>query len=291
MEEDFEEKQKIYKQIRKLLIHGVNLIVLKEIIEKNNITPKDFRDFSELLGIAIKFNASLDIIEYFINHRKGKTLNFNVKVPKAGGRYIIMTPLMIAVANNKFKMANFLIKKGANINYGIIKNVKYYSIIDILFESKDLNKKNLKYILKNGFSLKRITEDLIFEIIHSDSSSLLKIILEYWKFDNFFILNLLTLYKNGEKVSKTQFQNLIAKEDNKIPIIEDMYLDAIYEKDIDVLETLFMNDCCNKERVIKRIIKYNLLEISVASANRHFIFKILHFTPLTYRNVNYINIL
>ena len=89
----------------------------------------DYNNFNELLIHAIENDSSVEIVEYIIQSRPDKNLNFSTVMDDK-----IKVPLFEVVKNNDFDKTDILIKNSADINYEIenIDNKRIFSYLFIL---------------------------------------------------------------------------------------------------------------------------------------------------------------
>jgi len=241
---------------------------LERFIYENNFTSINLSNFNEILIYAIKVNASVEIIQFILNKQHNKNLNLNFFNNKNE------TPLLLAISENNFEIANLLIKNKADINY----MVKNYEIVDVLFKENQLNTRNLKFILNNGLNEKNITLNLIEKLIVLKKNDFLEIIfVHYNKYNFFFVNTFLNFYKNKTTLSDQELLRLMPKEKNKLEVKEDMYKTAYSSKNWKAFRILFENDGSNDAVYLNRILKYNLLECAIKSNNYNFVKKVLRY--------------
>lgn len=268
--------------------------LLKNIIKKNNIIElkkyltfdlksENFNDFKEILLYFIENNASFSLIEYIINHGQIKNLNFYVTINN-----IKKVPLFIAISNNNFKLSNLLIKYNADINYMVYNQ----NIIDYLLRYNLLiTDINLKYILSK-FDRNNISKNLIYKLIEKKQNDILETILCFYKKINTnFILNtfLIRIYRNRIPLSDKELEYTIDMAKRDIPITEEMYSKAFFYNNIIALRILLENDSSKENEILDRIVKYNILEISIQTKNYNFVQKVLNFKPYYYKYEYYTN--
>ncbi|ORX81584.1 hypothetical protein BCR32DRAFT_293177 [Anaeromyces robustus] len=166
------------------LITDDNVSELDKYLGRNNISLKQINSSGDKTGfdvliLALKTKASLDMIKYIVNKTPYKDLNYGLVKDKNN----FEVPLFIAIANNDFQVADYLISKGASLEYNFksepwntgtdyvninkSNNLPYYSmegqgldldyyyninanLLDYLREYKRLNKHNKKYIENKG---------------------------------------------------------------------------------------------------------------------------------------------
>jgi len=269
------------------IIKKNNINELKKYINENNIFLNELYTVNfDILIHSIENNVSIDIIKYIISQSKYKTLNFHIL-----DNNVLKTPLFSAIGYNNFKVANLLLQHKADINYSnndIINNLNKRSL---------LNNKNLKYILKCGFSMEGITDNLIYTLIENFQNNFLEIIFKHFKFNNSFILNFLNLYKKKEFIVNENISLLnmveenIINEKDKIYISDTMYNKAIEKENYEALRILFENENSEENEILNRIIKYNLLECSVKTNNYNFVQNVLYYQPFNYKYIKYEKVL
>jgi len=158
-------------------IENDNLFELKNYVSNYDIDLKDINNENfDLLINTIEKNVSIKIIQYILHHCEYETLNYIIK--ENNHEY---TPLLTALSENKFEIADFLIENKADINY------PSHNVIEYLKTNNNLNKNNLKYILNKGYKIKYITVNLIESLIKDLQNKLLEIILKHYKYDQNFI--------------------------------------------------------------------------------------------------------
>jgi len=174
------------------LIKNGDTRILDLYVTSNKIVLKDFNfdesellynpysgmDYSfDLLIFAIENKASLDMIKYIVERTPYNNFNYGIR----SNKYKFRVPLFHAIANNDFKVADYLISKGADLQYefrctvgkvddpwscGGLKYCGYTeedteldwylyigaNVINYIREIKKVNEENLKYLEKHGFS-------------------------------------------------------------------------------------------------------------------------------------------
>jgi len=146
------------------------------------------------------------------------------------------TPLYCAIINNKFSIANILLKNGANMNYKFDKKHLLYNII----ENEDWNKQNLKFIFHNDYSYINSNEFITFitQLIKKNKckNELLNIIMQYYIKNVSFILKLLFIYKDKVKFFENQWYTLLLNENSNIPM--KWLIHAIDMDNLDIVKIL-----------------------------------------------------
>ncbi|KAL6590801.1 ankyrin [Neocallimastix sp. 'constans'] len=263
----------------KELINNNNLKDLRRWIQEKEIKSSEYRNFDMILIYSIENNATAEIIEYIISQRQYDYLNFQIN-----GKI----PLFIAVGSNKFKIADLLIKKGADINFEVtITYPEIYNDYNIISYLKYglLNKKNMFYILKHNLN-SNLFHYLIKMLILYDHDTLLESIFKFYIFDNTFILNLLQYHKSKVALSNFQLTSMISKEINKINIHGGYYKFAERVRNYNAIKIFFDNEYGDDEEILNVIIEYNLWIMAVKSKNYSFIKKVIHFKPFYYDKGN-----
>jgi len=175
-----------------------------------------------IIIIAIEVNVSIDIFEYIIEQ-----CNYsNIFDDYEKYEYLLFT-----INLNLFNKADILLKNGANLNYnnGII--------IKDLYEKKQLNEQKLNYILNNGINISGIN-----------------LFLKSWGEQEFY-------YKKDTKYFDIICNHYCNKKNikNKIKILDNYYNKAYHNKDYYLFKGLFNLDKNNKEIIIDRISRCEIL--------------------------------
>ncbi|OUM70571.1 hypothetical protein PIROE2DRAFT_19457 [Piromyces sp. E2] len=277
---NFEEK---VENIKKIITRN-SLPELRYFFKENSILSEDFNNFNEILIYTIESKkASVEILEYIINARKNKDLNFTIKLD---GKY--KTPLFEAVKNSAFDKADILIKNNANINYKSKhnhRNIYYY-----LYYNDLLTARNLRYILNNGSNIDRIELSRIIDSGDSDSVEAVYNY-NYIKYNKNLILNLINLSKNKVAISHSSLKKIIKNQEDILKIDDALY-ERVYDKGLnDILRVLFKYDGSYKNKLYRRIITYDLLERTTETNDYNYVKKLLSLKPLNYKCMNYETIL
>ena len=248
---------------------------LENFMYENNI---DSNNYNEAIILSIENNVPVALLQQILSKKIDK--NLNLEIIYDYNKYV---PLFFAIQKNNFELADLLIENGASINY-IFED---QNIITYLIENNLCNNGNLNYTLKKGFSLYNITDDFILSLLENEKTEFLEIILHSIKYDNNFILNLLNIYKNKNTLTNKILCNIIKKEKGKVIITNDMYKKAIRKNNDDLLRILFENDSNKDNIILKRIVKYNLLEKAVKSNCYGFVEKVLCFVSFNNKCMDY----
>jgi len=259
--------------------------IYDKIILLNNINDDDF----DILISAIESDVSIDMINFIILQGEYYTLDYFIIENNS-----VLTPIFSAVGKNRFDIADILLENQADINYF------NGDILNYLYDQKLLNIENLKYILKKGLNIEAITTKFIYDLIDNFENNFLEIIFNHYTYTNEFILQLLKVYKNYNLINNSyelvkksnvsvndDFKNILSENNNKIFIDEKMYEKAIKSKNYEALKILFKNDNNEQDKILKRIIKYNLLERSVEMNDYSYVKKVLSYDPFNFKNIHY----
>eukprot|EP00833_Pecoramyces_ruminatium_P001035 jgi/Orpsp1_1/1175067/evm.model.c7180000052510.2 len=266
----------------KQLIYLKSLQKLKKFFKEYNIFPNDYNNFNELLIYAIESDTSDEILEYIIQARADKNLNFSIVMDNK-----VKIPLFVALKNNYFDKADTLIKNKANINYAI----DCENIFKFLYNRKFINVRNLKYILNKGFDIEYITTHDFHSLVENGEGKFLEIIFDYINYNSNLVLDLINSSKNKTSIHNTTLNEALKKEKEKLNIDEYMYRKADEKEYNDILRILFINDRNSKNKLYMRIIKYNLLEKSFESNDYNYVKKVFNIKPFNYKCINYDKIL
>ncbi|OUM60941.1 hypothetical protein PIROE2DRAFT_13193 [Piromyces sp. E2] len=250
-------------------------VELENFMKENNI---DANNYNDAIIYSIENNAPVDLLQYILSQRTDT--NLNLEIFYDNNNYV---PLFFAIQKNNFALANLLIANGANINY----ISREQNIIIYLLNNNLYNNVNIKYVLNKGFYLNNFTNEFIIDLIEKEKTDFLEIILQSIKYDNNFFLELLNIYKNKNILTDKQLYNIIKKEKEKVIITDALYQKAIEKKNNALLRILFENDSSKDSIILKRIIKYNLLEVAVKSNCYNFVKKVLCFDTFNNKCMNY----
>jgi len=262
------------------LINNNNLIELIH-LEENNINITDLNKFYfDVLIYAIENSASLEIIKYIISQYHYNSFRYNIME-----NGIAKSPLQAALAKNNFEVADILLRLNADIN-GFINNK---CIISYLYFLNNLNNKNLKYILNNGFSVSNIKPDFIYDIIEEKQNKFLQIISNYSY--NALILRLLGIYKNRLILSDEQIEEILTYEKGKLIIDDTMYEKAYNNNNYEAMRILFGHDTSEEYVIFRRLNKYNVLENAVRLNNIRFVENLLKYETFSFHTINFKTIL
>jgi len=223
------------------LIKNNDFVGFKNYVNKNKIQLSDFNDkqccHHDLLMFAMSHKASFKLIKFIVQECHYENEFDYVAYVDMDERY--GTPLFTSLLHNDYRLFNFLIEKGANINF--------YDENDIL----NINRPHIKFILNHkNFE---IPYSILIHSIGEDNSALLKDIFKYYIFNDSFILNLLSYYKNKTALSSLQLKGKIEKETNKIPFNEELYQSAIFNNSDQILNLLYTHDPRDNNKILTEL--------------------------------------
>lgn len=206
---DFIEKRYDLFQIIKIN----DLPELKRYVKKENIQLKDFNSYDyDVLIYAIECdNISMDIIEYIIEEVGYNDFNYFIRV---GLNYEYKTPLYSAIYKRHFKIADYLLEKGAKINYENSKCYSYYFNIINFLEVDSLN-----YLLNKGYNkpMKLIKYINHFTTDMNLKEQLLHALINYYSIDQNLVKLMLYHFQEKTPLSNYQLHKIILHFwDNKI---------------------------------------------------------------------------
>jgi len=273
---------------------------LREYFCDNTINPSDYNDFKDLIIYAIDNEASNGIVTYLLDQRQEKGANF--EIVENGKK---KTPLLLAVINDNYKLADILIKEyKADINY-IYKEEKY-RITEILYDNNNnynnnnlLTYKRLKYILEKGCIT---TYRFLYELIRNKDNKLYKLQYTCRKFKNEDIIKFLNLYKNCKEKKESlsnddihklndELKSLIKENKGRLLVNDELYEKSVDYHNYEALMITFENEDAEENVILNRIIKYDLFEKALDLGNYNYIKKILSYKPLHYMCKDYNEIL
>jgi len=280
---------------------------IKNITEnKINLKQLNHRDFDVLL-FAIYKDLSVDMMKYIIDEAEYQDLNYVYTITKKFKKYVNFdsednnnndddddeeeeeeeeeeglltidtetTPLFMAIGGGNFQIANFLMEKGADINYKLIFDM---DVTDYLYTVGNFDKRKLKFVFNHGFNIQKVITPiyLVKYNIQFKSSHLLKHILDRYVFNNDFILQFLYIYNNRHSLSYTCLKKMVAKERNKVSFDEHIYSFTIHLKRYDTINLFLDYDSKDRVFIYNNIVKkYNFLNEALISNNSKFIAKVL----------------
>ncbi|ORX76885.1 ankyrin [Anaeromyces robustus] len=297
------------KNIIKIIENNHNNInELKNYVNINKINLKELNDNNfDLLIFTIEKNASSKVINYIITQCQYETLNYSFNAKQGYEKYNtdlfikdinffgFKIPLFSAIILKNFEVANLLIQKKADINYGKVDIISYLCYINTLNYTIDLDDKIFKFIINNGFYIKQLTTDFMNKLIYliqKFKNKCIELIFTNYIFDNSFIINLLSFYKNKKPLSQIQFQKLIKNEKNKLSnITENLYKIAVTEKNYEIIGFFMDYDNNEPKIILNNILKFQILEKAVKANKYNLVEKILNYKQFEYPIINIENII
>jgi len=218
----------------------------------------------DIVIYAFNSRASEALIKAVIQHTHYKTYNYAFMTNEYSDpdRVYYYVPLYTAVQREYYEVADYLLKrKKADINY----KSKYKdgdNIIKYLYKNFHINKKQMKFILKREFNVKRLSIELINNMIHEeDNNDLIKLLFKHFIFDNSFIIEMLIICREHIPKSDEELDKYIRDEKSKIKINKETYMNAMTSNNYDVILTLMNYDSDPKEVVIDRIHQLQIIEV------------------------------
>ncbi|ORX85680.1 ankyrin [Anaeromyces robustus] len=273
------------------IIRGAKTVEeVKDYIEQNNVIIKNLSNKTfDIVLYVIEYCNCYDVVKYIIQECQYDTFNytlFNFVYHSS------QVPLFTAIIKNKFMIADLLIKNGASVNYCINDFDCRVNLVDyccFIKKIKDFSKVQLKYILKRGFEKKYITSSLITKFAYNNRVDLLETLFKHYIYDNIFILNFLSIYKNRIPLSNNIIREKIEKEKSKIEISDEVYQKTHHRVNSEVLNILFDYESSNK--ISDRISRYRILEKAVLNNNYSLVKKIVNNVSFDFNSLSINNVL
>ncbi|ORX45986.1 ankyrin, partial [Piromyces finnis] len=216
---------------------------LQNYIKNKNINlNKIFNKYdyiNDILKFSIDNNASIKMLNFIIKQWHYEYFDYYIFE-----KDIKISLIYYTLLQNKYKIFDFLIKKGADINYG--DSLLYF------YNNKFLNKKNLRYILNQNYNL---TSNTIKLLIVDNKVALMKEIFHQYIFNNFFILKLLSIYNEKSSISDYHLKGIIKEEKNKLNFNSELYKTAIENNNYNAIQCLYDYDTRNKDIILYDIFK------------------------------------
>ncbi|OUM63022.1 hypothetical protein PIROE2DRAFT_10547 [Piromyces sp. E2] len=173
-----------------------------------------------------------------------KTLNYTIN--KKNDQSRSTTPLIAAINERKFNIADYLLKKGADINY------KIFSLCNTI----ELNKKTIEYIFSHGYIVNNaINNDNNMKIILNEINETKKKYSHYYDFNNYYDFDE-SIYDNS---ILEKYLNFSMIKEKKIKIYNDIYKKVLMDSNLKALLLLYDHDYREKDIVSKII--YNNCDV------------------------------
>ncbi|ORX44833.1 ankyrin [Piromyces finnis] len=222
-----------HKQLLKKLLLQNNEQEIKTYYIFNNIKVENINDTTfDLLIFALDHNASDNIILFLINqytHCDYETLDKQI-------------PIYVALAHNRFEIAEALLHRQANINR---KNSNGDNLLIYLCKEGKLNRRNLSFALHHHIDINakdNVGKKILYYLIHGEAVSLVKMLLKYYIFDTPFILQLLQYHRYQKGLSDQELCHILHQETQKLDISQSLYFSAIKNGNLDIIQQLYIND-------------------------------------------------
>jgi len=232
---------------RKKVLEYIQQNKLKELKNFLKLTNTSLSDINhqydmnnDLLFISILHHVSHKILDFIIQECHYDCLNYSVCINEQN------LPLLFALLYiYDFKSFDYLIKKGADINHPKSnKDYDYRRIISILYENESYQCKTLKYIFNSSFTL---NNTLICQWVNKNQITLLQNILKIYRFNNKFILMLLSMFKNQTAISNIQWYHMIHQEKQKCMFNKEVYESIVEINNYRALQLIYDMDVRGKD--------------------------------------------
>ena len=213
----------------------------------NNIVINELNTYDfDILIYAIENNASDELIKYIIDQYK--TLNYSIENKNDEFYCKTITPLTAAIDQEKYNIVDYLLEKGAKINYN-----NNYSIIDEI----DLSIEKIQYIFSNNYNVS--TENDNNKYIQKIINKYLNDYDDYGEYRN-------KHFDDGILVLETYLKCSSIKE-KKIKINDSTYKSVINANNMKALLLLYEHDYRDKD-IVSTIIYNNGYDNTIRLLNR-----------------------
>jgi len=221
--------------------NSFNVDEFEKFLKDNNIFINELNSSNfDILLYAIEDNAPDELIKYIIDQYE--TLNYSDK----------RTPLIAAINKRNFDIADYLLDKGAKINYN-----NNYSIIDEI----DLSLEKIQYIFSNNYTVS--TENDNNKYIQKIISKYFNDYDDYDDYDEYYNHN--KRFNDGILVLETYLKCSSIKE-KKIKIDDSIYESVIKDNNIKALLLLYEHDYRDKD-IVSTIIYNNYYDNTIYLLN------------------------
>jgi len=222
-----------HQQTLKKLILQNNAQELKSYYIFNNLKVENVNDSTfDILIFALEHDASDDITLFLLSqytHGDYETDNKQI-------------PIYVALAHNRFIVAEALLHRQANIN-------RRHSTGDYLLiylcKAGQLNIRNLNFALHHHIDINakdNLDKKILYYLIHGEAVDLVKMVLKFYIFDTPFILKLLQYQHQQKELSDQDLCHLLQQETQKLEISQSLYFSAIKNGNLEIIKQLYLND-------------------------------------------------
>ncbi|ORX44832.1 hypothetical protein BCR36DRAFT_300706, partial [Piromyces finnis] len=207
-------------------INNNEFFELKSYLCFNDITIKQvYQNCFDILTYSMLKPTHLEIIFYIISNYE------NVNYETKDGNI----PLFIALEKHQLKVAAYLLKRGAQINF---RNNQGETVLLYLLKKKLLNITLLNFILTNGIDInaKDINNKCFLD--YARDERLVKRVFMYYIFNNDFIFNMVSCSKNRYPICRKTFCKRIKAEIKKIDITKSIYYSVVDNQQFNILKII-----------------------------------------------------
>eukprot|EP00833_Pecoramyces_ruminatium_P004371 jgi/Orpsp1_1/1178403/evm.model.c7180000065138.1 len=264
-------------------VNDNNIVELKNFLELNELSLSYYNsDDFDLLIYAIENNISFEMIKYIISQYA--TLNYSIYDKNDEFK----SPLYSAIIDidNKMEIFQLLIKSGADINYKINdKNIIFniYNKNEYYNNFNDDGIKILKCLLNNGL---KIDKDSIIFLNNNNNKNnnnnnkinYLKFILEYYIYENSYIINLILIGKQNIPLSDIELNQVLNNKGLKmdIEINHDWFKNAFSMNNKYLIQKYIDFGQYHYSSSFSKIEMYEILENAVENNELEFIEKFIN---------------
>jgi len=198
----------------------------------------------DILLYAIEQHVSYKMIDFIISHCYYETLNYTIGHSRC--------PLLEVLSQERYDVADLLIRNGADINYKVVFNDRIFYYLYF----RCVNSRQLSYCIRHGVTITDDVFDLIPKLIQNSQTKLMDVVFRNINFNKDFILCLLIIYKNKRTLSFKQLQDILYKEKYKLYIRKNWYEIAIQKKNYQALRILCNYDYKKNYKAHKVLFKH-----------------------------------
>ncbi|ORX39521.1 hypothetical protein BCR36DRAFT_375517, partial [Piromyces finnis] len=201
----------------------------------NLIKEKEF----DIVITAIECNVSIEFLDILLSRLKYNINKFTVF--KNGE---IKSPLYAAISKNHFKIADFIISKGGDVNY--VQN--NFNIAKLLMENNLFTTKVFMYLLNRDWDIMMIKHYVYnFNFRYDLASTYIKYLC-----DKDLVNQLLSMYQKKDGISKENFDKIVMCE-RSFDIPYQWYYRCIYQNTYDQFKFF---SCYDSRKSLKSKIEY-----------------------------------